>query len=322
MIRRYPILCSALGLLLWSSFPTDSFAQTDLKVVVGQRGSWNNIVAEAGVKKGFFAKRGLNVDILYASSGGETMQPVISGAADIAMNPGASQVLGAFARGAPVRIIGSSFVGYADYLWYVRGDSQIKSVKDFNGKSIAYGSTGSSSYVLNIMLAEQEKIQLKQVQTGTLPATFTMVQTGQVDIGWTGPPLFWSSVETGKIRIVATGDIIERFRNMSVRVLMANTDSLKNKGPAIQQYVQAVREVVTWLYSGDPEVLKLYAEFGNVEEKYAKVVFDYYKKEQMDVDRVVGLDIAMAEGVSAKLLPSPLSADQLKEAVVLQKPLQ
>jgi len=49
--------------------------------------------------------------VFYTSGGGETQQAVISGSADIGVSPGTLGVLGAFAKGAPIRIISGSATG-------------------------------------------------------------------------------------------------------------------------------------------------------------------------------------------------------------------
>ena len=53
--------------------------------------------------------------MLYTQGGGETLQAVISGSADIGVAAGTLGALGAFAKGAPVRIIGAQATGAADY---------------------------------------------------------------------------------------------------------------------------------------------------------------------------------------------------------------
>ena len=53
-------------------------------------------------------------------------------------------VLGAFDKNAPVRI-GAETTGAADLYWYVRSDLPIKTLKDADGKTIAFSGKGSST---------------------------------------------------------------------------------------------------------------------------------------------------------------------------------
>ncbi len=63
---------------------------------------------------------------------------MISGSVDIGVAAGIMGVLGAFSKGAPVRIIGAETTGAADLYWYVKADSPIKTLKDTDGKTLAY----------------------------------------------------------------------------------------------------------------------------------------------------------------------------------------
>src|SRR5215470_4921900 len=82
-----------------------------LKIASPQRGSWEGAIPELGKQQGIFARHGLDLDILYTAGGGETLQAVISGAVDIGLSAGTLGVMGAFAKGAPIRIIGASSTG-------------------------------------------------------------------------------------------------------------------------------------------------------------------------------------------------------------------
>jgi NitT/TauT family transport system substrate-binding protein len=74
--------------------------------------------------------------------------------------------------------------------------------------------------------------------------------------------------------------------------------------------LQAYRETLDWMYS-DPAALKAYAEWVNVPETLAKEVRDqFYPKNNLRLDRLSGLDEAMADAVSMKFLAAPLTKQQ------------
>src|SRR5665647_660756 len=118
-----------------------AFSQETLKLAVGQRGNWDTSVPELGQRAGIFKKRGLNLELVYTQGGGETQQAVISGSVDIGIAAGAVGVIGAYVKGAPVRVLGSETTGAADY-WYVPAASPIKSLADTTGKTMAYSTNG------------------------------------------------------------------------------------------------------------------------------------------------------------------------------------
>jgi NitT/TauT family transport system substrate-binding protein len=100
-------------------------AEDVLRLAIAQRGAWASAVPELGQQAGIFKKHGIVLDLLYAEDGAETeLQRVISGSVDMGLGVGLIGVLRAYANGAPVRIIGASTTGSANY-WYVPETSPI-----------------------------------------------------------------------------------------------------------------------------------------------------------------------------------------------------
>jgi len=68
---------------------------------------------------------------------------VISGSADIGIGVG---TLGAYTKGAPIRIISGSATGNAHF-WFVKGDSALKTIKGAtDATTIVYSSNGASTH--------------------------------------------------------------------------------------------------------------------------------------------------------------------------------
>ena len=290
-----------------------SHAQDTLKLAIGQRGNWENAPPELGQRAGIFRKHGLNLEILYTQGGGETMQAVISGSVDIGVGVGTAGVMGAFAKGAPVRAIANSTTGGDDLFWYVPASSPVKSLNDAAGKTIAYSTTGSSTNVAVLAFARQTGVAMKPVATGSPASTFTQTMSGQVDIGWSSPPFGVEALQQGKIRIVARLSDVPAFRNQTVRLMIANAGVVDGRRDAIARYLDAYRETLDWMYS-DPAALKAYSAWVNVPEELAREVRDrFYPKENLRLDRLSGLEQAMADAVALKFLPAPLTKAQQDE---------
>ena len=105
-------------------------AEDTLKLAIGQINNWENQAPTLGQDAGIFKKHGLVLENIGTQGAGETIQAVISGSADIGAGVGAAGVMRAFSKGAPVRILAPAFTGTGDLYWYVKSDSQIKSLKD------------------------------------------------------------------------------------------------------------------------------------------------------------------------------------------------
>ena len=293
-------------------------SQETLKVAIPQRGAWDAGIADLGQRGGIFKKHGLNLEILYVQAGPESIQALIGGSMDIATAAGVSAAVGTFAKGAPIRVIGSEMIGSPDLYWYVPANSPIKTVEDFNGKTVAYSLTGSSSHAGLLALIAQYKLTAKPTSTGTIASTITQTMSGQVDVGFGAAPFGLDLVEDGKIRIVATGGDVASLRTRTVRVNLTNVSTLQNRRDAVVRFNRAYAETVAWMYS-DPAALKVYAEYSNLPEKIVLRVRNLIPKENLATDRVEGVDQIMADAVAAKFIPAPLTAEQVKELVQIPK---
>jgi len=291
-------------------------AEDTLRVAIPQRGAWDAGVAELGQRGGIFKKHGLNLEILYVQAGPESIQAVIGGSMDIATASGVSAAVGTFAKGAPIRIIGSEMIGSPDLYWYVPTGSPIQKVEDFNGKTVAYSLTGSSSHAG--LLIAQYKLTAKPTSTGNITATITQTMTGQVDVGFGAAPFGLDLAEDGKIRIIITGNDVASLRTRTVRVNLTSVNLLQNRRDAIVRFNRAYQETVDWMYS-DPAALKHYGEYSNLPEKIVLRVRNLIPKTSMATDRVEGIDQIMADAVAGKFIAAPLTADQVKELVQIPK---
>jgi NitT/TauT family transport system substrate-binding protein len=313
---RLSTVVAALALVVAAD--RGAWSQETLKVAIPQRGAWDAGVAELGQRGGIFKKHGLDLEILYVQAGPESIQAVIGGSMDIATAAGVSAAVGTFAKGAPIRIIGSEMIGAPDLYWYVPASSPIKKIEDFNGKTVAFSLTGSSSHAGLLALIAQYKLTAIPTSTGTIAATITQTMTGQVDVGFGAAPFGLDLVEDGKIRIIATGSDVASLRTRTVRVNLTNVNTLHKRHDAIVRFNRAYRETVAWMYS-DPAALKHYGEYSNLPAKIVLRVRELIPKGSMATDRVEGIDQIMADAVAAKFIPAPLTGDQVEELLQIPK---
>ena len=293
---------------------TPAPAQETLKLAVGQRGLWDTGVTEIGYRGGIFKKHGLALELLYTQGAGETQQAVIAGSVDIGVGVGIMGVLSAYAKGAPVRIIGAEITGAGDLFWYVKADSPIKSLKDTDGKTIAYSTNGSSTHGVVTAFIKQYDLKAKAIATGGPPATLTQVMSDQIDVGWSAPPVGLDLIDQDKIRVIATGNDT-LFKDQTVRLLLTNVQTLQTRKAALERYMRAYRETVDWMYADDA-ALKTYAEFAGISEAAARRIRDgFFPKESISPDRVHGLDVIVKDAVALKFTAAELSKEQLAELI-------
>jgi NitT/TauT family transport system substrate-binding protein len=290
----------------------------DVKISVTQRGLWDTAVSELGQRAGIMKKHGLNLEILYTSGGAESQQALLAGSVELACGGGIEGAIGAYAKGAPLRIIGSEMIGSPDTYWYVVANSPIRSIKDAAGKTISYSVNGSSSHAAVLALISQHKVEARPVATGNHPTTLTMAMTGQIDIGRGAAPFGLELVEEGRIRVIARGGDIAERASQTVRVCVAHANARKG---VIAGFMQAYRDTIDWMYS-DPAALKMYEDYAMVPEKYmAKWRDEYFPKATMWPDEIKGLDLILADAQKNKFISAPLTAAQIAEMIQIPKPL-
>jgi NitT/TauT family transport system substrate-binding protein len=293
-------------------------AADKLKIAVGQREIWHGAPAALGERAGIFRKHDLDLDLLFTGGSGETMQATIAGSVDIGVAAGTFGVMGAYAKGAPIRIIGAESTG-EDAYWYVRAQSPVKSMADMKGRTMAYSTNGSSTHANALAFVELYKVDAKLVATGGFPATFTMVMSGQIDAGWSAPPYAMEALRKGEIRVIVRSAELPLVKGHTVRVLIANKADLDGRPDVYRRFMRAYRETVDWMYASD-EAPKIYAEFAKISiEDARRIREEFDPKEMLIPDRVLGLTDLVPDAVKFKYLSQPLTANQLDDLVQIPK---
>ena len=314
-IRRIllaPFLVTGIALSLG---PTVASCDDILIVAVGAPNNWDSGVPDVGQRAGIFRKHGLILDILYTNGGGETMQAVISGSADLGISAGTTGVFGAFAKGAPVRILLAGTTGASDLYWYVPASSPLRSFADLNGKTVGYSTNGSSTHTTLLALIKHFNVVAKPVSTGAAALTMTQAMSGQIDVGWASPPFGLDALSEAKIRLIARGSDAPSTRDQTVRVHIVNADALAKRRDAMNRFVAAYRETYEWLYD-NPMGVKIYAQYAQVPERLAVRIRDeFMPKAAMAPDRVSGVDAIMKDAINFKFMQAPLTPAQLAELV-------
>ena len=316
-LRRGGLAGVCLALLLVT---TTARAEDKLSVAIGQMDAWVNQAAVLGQKAGIFQKYGIVLDNVATQGSGETIQAVVSNAAQVGIGVGTLGAMRAFAQGAPIRIVAASFTGVGDLYWYVPANSPIKTLSDATAdNTIAFSSNGSSVQAVVLAFGQQLGLKAKPVQTGGLSATFTQAMSHQIDIGWATPPFGLREESEGKIRIIANGNDVPSLRNETVRVEIMNDSVAKNQD-LLRRFMRAYRESLDYLFN-TPQATKAYAEQVGVPENIVSASVDkFHLKAGKQPDRISDVDAIMQDGVKYKILDKPLTKDQLSELIQILPP--
>jgi NitT/TauT family transport system substrate-binding protein len=290
-----------------AAFAAPALAQDKVRAAVGQRGNWDTLFISQGIEAGIFRKNNIEVDITWTKGGAETLQAVITDSADVAIANGILGVIGAASKGAPVKIVSAQMTGAGDIFWYVKADSPVKSMKDMNGKTMAFSRPGSSTDLVGRALAEHFKVKPKHVSTGGIPDTRTQVMSGQIDAGWSAAPFNFELVAEGRIRIIANGADVPSLNEQTVRVNAASGKFLKERRDVARRFMKAYHESIEWVYAHPKESTAFYASFNKTTPQIARQTIDAFPKAAVAPWPVKGLKQNLEEAVQNKQLAKPMS---------------
>jgi len=98
-------------------------------------------------------------------------------------------------------------------------------------------------------------------------------------------------------------------------LLIANLAELTQRKDVIVRFMRGYREALDWVYA-TPEGLKAYAAWSSINEATARrALQEFLPKEAVNPDRMSGLDDIVADAVTFKYIPAPLTSAQLSELI-------
>jgi NitT/TauT family transport system substrate-binding protein len=284
-----------------------ALAQDKVRAAVGQRGNFDTLFISQGVEAGIFKRENLEVEITWTRGGAETLQAVITNSADLAIANGMLGVMGAISKGAPVRIVSAQMTGAPDLYWYVKADSPVKSMKDMDGRTMAFSRPGASTELVALALADHFRVKPKLVSAGGIPDTRTQVMSGQIEAGWAVPHFNFDLVNEGKIRIVARGSDVPSLNDQTVRVNAAGTRFLSERRDVARRFMKAYSDSIDWVYANPDKAIGFYVKFNKVPPDIAKQTLQSFPKAAVAPWPVRGLKRNIDEAVQAKQLERPMS---------------
>jgi len=241
------------------------------ELAIGNYGvSANGMPFGVALAKGYFKDEGLNITGLISSAGGGTsLRNMLAGGGVPygEVNPGV--IVSAILAGADLRIISDNVLTVAEFVWAVKPDSPIKSIKDFKGKKIGYTNPRSTSQALAMMLLTSAGFKpddAELVKTGGFGEGIAALESGQIDIAPITEPL-WSKVK-GKYRaVVVASDILPPLDNV---VGVATVEMLEKKGDFIRAVIRARRKAVQFMKARPDEAAEIVAKQYNIDLEVAK----------------------------------------------------
>jgi NitT/TauT family transport system substrate-binding protein len=222
------------------------------QIAVGNFGvSANGMPFAVALEKGFFKAEGIDVTGIISSAGGGTsLRNMLAGGVPYGeVNPGV--VIAAIQQGADLKIISDNVLTCAEFVWAVKPDSPIKSLKDFKGAKIGYTNPRSTSQGLSMLLLQQGGIpaaEAELVKTGGFGEGVAALDIGLVTVAPIPEPL-WSKFKDKYRPVAVASDILPPLDNV---IGVTTLNMAAEKGDFIRAVIRARRKAVEFM-NQDPD---------------------------------------------------------------------
>ena len=207
--------------------------------------------------------------LISSAGGGTSLRNMLAGGGVPygEVNPGV--VVSAILAGADLKIVSDNVLTVAEFVWAVKPESPIKSVKDFKGKKIGYTNPRSTSQALARMLLQSagyKESDAELVKTGGFGEGIAALDSGLVDIAPITEPL-WSKVKSKYRAVVVASEVLPPLDNV---VGVATVEMMEKKGDFIRAVIRARRKAVKFMKEHPDEATEIVAKQYNIDVDVAK----------------------------------------------------
>lgn len=325
-MRRSLILAAAFaGLALAGAARAEQIVVSNYGIAA------NGMPYAIAMEKGFFKQQGADVSgILSSNGGGTSIRNLLGGNLDYGEVDLAGTVA-AIEQGNDLHIISDNVLTVGEFVWAVKPDSPIKSLKDFKGHKVGYTNPRSTSQALNILLAQTiglTKADVDPIKVGGFGEQVVALNLGAIDIATLADPV-WSKNSARLRTVVRAADALPPLCNV---VGVATGKAIAEHGDFLRAVLRARREAVEFMYAHPDEAGDIVARAYDLDPAIARQAVrnltamapdatrPYWGTGRFDIKGMDGM-IAAQRGVGAysgtpdweKMIDRSFLADDLKK---------
>src|ERR1700742_3552070 len=240
------------------------------QIVVSNYGiAANGMPYAIAMEKGFFKQEGADVSgILSSNGGGTTIRNLLGGNLDYGEVDLAGTVA-AIEQGNDLHIISDNVLTVGEFVWAVKPDSSIKSLKDFKGRKIGYTNPRSTSQALNVLLVQTiglTQADVNSVKVGGFGEQVVALDIGAIDVATLADPV-WSK-NSAKLRTVVRGaDALPPLCNV---IGVATGKAIRENGDFLRAVLRGRRKAVEFMYANPDEAGDIVAKAYDLDPAIAR----------------------------------------------------
>jgi NitT/TauT family transport system substrate-binding protein len=301
------------------------------EIAVGNYGiAANGMPFAVALEKKLYQAEGADVTGIISSQGGGTSirNMLAGGVAYGEANPGVTAV--AILQGADLKIVSDNVLTVAEFVWAVKPDSPIKSIKDFKGRKIGYTNPRSTSQALAILLLQAAGLKpddAELVRTGGFGEGVAALDLGLIDVAPMAEPV-WSKYKAKYRAVAIASEILPPLDNV---VGVTTATAMATRGDFIRAVIRARRKAVEFMHANPDEAGDIVAKHYNLERDVARSAVrnltasrtqdvpywgsgQFYlegMKRMVEVQRMVGAlsgDIDLSKMIDTRFLPDDIKS--------------
>jgi NitT/TauT family transport system substrate-binding protein len=219
----------------------------------------------AGVKQGFFTKRGLDVTVKTAAGGAAIIPAVVSGDTQFGGSNVVS-VLIAATKGLPIQMVAAGTFGPEteedDWSAVLVKGSSIRSAKDLEGKTMAVNTlenvaTETATAALENLGADASKVKFTEVD---FPDMLGALDAGRVDAAFEIEPFVAAGLKQGFRRVLAP--YYRTKPDLQIGSYVATEQYVQEQPDVVKAFRAGVDDTAAWVRDNPDEFRKVLASGG------------------------------------------------------------
>jgi ABC-type nitrate/sulfonate/bicarbonate transport system substrate-binding protein len=275
MMKRMSLLVILFSILCApGAFAADRLRVAYSSISAAYTGIW--VAHDAG----FFAKEGLENQIIFIGSATQLAQVLVAGDVDIA-SLGGGPVMAASLSGADLKVIGNNV---NKLIFSIHAKPEIKSLEDLRGKRIAVSRFGSSADIAARTALRKYKMDASKdvnlMQLGTMSNMFGALKSGAVDASVVSPPTQFLSEKMGFKEIVNITEMDLAYPNPSMAV---SGDLIRKKPDLIDRFMRAYVRGIHRAKTDRESAIKTLAKYTTITDTVIlSKAYDFYMSKVLE----------------------------------------